>query len=307
MNLFPLHFAMSRETHHSFIKKANIFQPILVVFISIIGGTPIEDGSTGKIIILAILGLAFIVWHVECQLMINRNREEEEQTCIRENRSAALYKKTYASLSGEYENFANRLNRADRRGAKPPGSPQISESFNSACLFLCSTIAAALAEYKNSLIFEVLYIQAEPKEGQTFLRVAGYAQGEHNDDIPSLLAQPPRPVTATPSMLDEQLFAERHLSPVVLSGPREVKRSFFRKRNQPPEEKYMQYLAIPVLSRRNEIIGLIEVSVKKAPFISPVVMLETHELADVKSWLYHLKDHFLLFHEIEHAVRNDSL
>lgn len=296
---------MSKESNNSFIKKANIFQPILVVFISIVGGTPIEDGSTGKIIILVILGLAFIVWHVECQFMINRNREEKEHISIQKNRSAALYKKTYASLSGEYENFANRLNRADRREAKPEDFSKMSESFNNACVFLCSTIAAALAEYKNSLIFEVLYIQAEPKEGQTFLRVAGYAQGEYNDDIPSLLAQPPRPVTATPSMLDEQLFAEHHLSPVVLSGPREVKRSFFRKRNQPPEEKYMQYLAIPVLSRRNEIIGLIEVAVKKAPFISPVAMLETHELADIKSWLYHLKDHFLLFHEIEHAVRHD--
>ncbi len=98
-------------------------------------------------------------------------------------------------------------------------------------------------------------------------------------------------------MLDEQLFAERHLSPLVLSSPEEVQRSFFRKRNQPPEEKYMQYLAIPVLSKRNEIIGLIEIAVKKNPFISPVTMLEAHELADVKSWLYHLKDHFLLFHE----------
>lgn len=68
--------------------------------------------------------------------------------------------------------------------------------------------------------------------------------------------------------------------------------------------KYMQYLAIPVLSKRNEIIGLIEIAVKKNPFISPVTMLEAHELADVKSWLYHLKDHFLLFHEIERAVRD---
>ena len=66
-------------------------------------------------------------------------------------------------------------------------------------------------------------------------------------------------------MLDEQLFAERHLSPLVLSSPEEVQRSFFRKRNQPPEEKYMQYLAIPVLSKRNEIIGLIEIAVKKNP------------------------------------------
>lgn len=49
----------------------------------------------------------------------------------------------------------------------------------------------------------------------------------------------------------------------------------------------MQYLAIPVLSKRNEIIGLIEIVVKKNPFISPVTMLEAHELADVKSWLYH--------------------
>lgn len=136
------------------------------------------------------------------------------------------------------------------------------------------------------------------------LHVTGYAQGEHNNDTPSLLAQPPRPVTKTPAMLDEQLFAEHHLSPLVLSSPEEVQRSFFRKRNQPPEEKYMQYLAIPVLSKRNEIIGLIEIAVKKNPFISPVTMLEAHELADVKSWLYHLKDHFLLFHEIERAVRD---
>lgn len=294
---------MSKET--SFIKKANLFQPILVIVISIIGGTPMEKANTGKIVLLVILGAAFIVWHVECQRLINRRREEKEHTCTLKNRSAALYKKTYASLSGEYEHFANKLNGGACRENKTNGSRGTAESFNGACLFLCSTIAAALAEYKNSLIFEVLYIQAERQDDQTFLRVTGYAQGEHNNDTPSLLAQPPRPVTGTPSMLDEQLFAERHLSPLVLSDPGEVRRSFYRKRNQPPEEKYMQYLAIPVLSRRNEIIGLIEVAIKKTPFISPVVMLETHELADIKSWLYHLKDHFLLFHEIERAVQRD--
>ena len=281
---------MSKET--SFIKKANLFQPILVVVISIIGGTPMEKANTGKIVLLVILGAAFIVWHVECQRLINRRREEKEHTCTLKNRSAALY-------------FANRLNGGTCGESKTDGSRGTAESFNGACQFLCSTIAAALAEYKNSLIFEVLYIQAERQEGQTFLRVAGYAQGEHNNDTPSLLAQPPRPVTGTPSMLDEQLFTERQLSPLVLSGPGEVRRSFYRKRNQPPEEKYMQYLAIPVLSRRNEIIGLIEVAIKKTPFISPVVMLEAHELADINSWLYHLKDHFLLFHEIERAVRHD--
>ena len=264
-----------------------------------------EKANTGKIVLLVILGAAFIVWHVECQRLINRRREEKEHTCTLKNRSAALYKKTYASLSGEYEHFANRLNGGACGESKTDGSRGTAESFNGACQFLCSTIAAALAEYKNSLIFEVLYIQAERQEGQTFLRVAGYAQGEHNNDTPSLLAQPPRPVTGTPSMLDEQLFTERQLSPLVLSGPGEVRRSFYRKRNQPPEEKYMQYLAIPVLSRRNEIIGLIEVAIKKTPFISPVVMLEAHELADINSWLYHLKDHFLLFHEIERAVRHD--
>lgn len=264
-----------------------------------------ERANTGKIVLLVILGAAFIVWHVECQRLINRRREEKEHTCTLKNRSAALYKKTYASLSEEYEHFANRLNAVPCGENQADGSRETAENFNEACLFLCSTIAAALAEYKNSLIFEVLYIQAEQQESQTFLSVAGYAQGEHNNDTPSLLAQPPRPVTRTPSMLDEQLFAEHHLSPVVLSNPGEVERSFFRKRNQPPEEKYMQYLAIPVLSRRNEIIGLIEVAIKKVPFISPVVMLEAHELADIKSWLYHLKDHFLLFHEIERAVRHD--
>lgn len=293
---------MSKE--NSFIKKANLFQPILVVVISIIGGTPTEGANTGKIVLLVILGAAFIVWHVECQRLINRSREEKDHACCLKNRSAALYKKTYASLSGEYENFANKLNGGDCREKKTNDSREMEESFNGACLFLCSTIASALAEYKNSLIFEVLYIQPERQEGQTFLRVAGYAQGEHNNDTPSLLAQPPRLVTGTPALLDEQLFAERHLSPLVLSSPAEVGRRFFRKRNQPPEEKYMQYLAIPVLSKKNEIIGLIEVAVKKDPFISPVVMLEAHELADVKSWLYHLKDHFLLFHEIERAVRD---
>lgn len=241
---------------------------------------------------------------MECQRLLNRNRETREHACALKNRSAALYKKTYAALSGEYENFANKLNGESCRKTKTDGSKGTAESFNGACLFLCSTIAAALAEYKNSLIFEVLYIQAERRQDQTLLHVTGYAQGEHNNDIPSLLAQPPRPVTETPSMLDEQLFAERHLSPLVLSSPEEVQRSFFRKRNQPPEEKYMQYLAIPVLSKRNEIIGLIEIAVKKNPFISPVTMLEAHELADVKSWLYHLKDHFLLFHEIERAGRD---
>ena len=123
---------------------------------------------------------------------------------------------------------------------KVAGRQKRTVSFNGACLFLCSTIAAALAEYKNSLVFEVLYIQAERRKDQTLLHVTGYAQGEHNNDTPSLLAQPPRPVTKTPAMLDEQLFAERHLSPLVLSSPEEVQRSFFRKRNQPPEEKYMK-------------------------------------------------------------------
>lgn len=32
----------------SFLKKANLFQPILVVVISIIGGTPMEGANTGK-------------------------------------------------------------------------------------------------------------------------------------------------------------------------------------------------------------------------------------------------------------------
>lgn len=290
---------------NSFIKKANLFQPILVVVISIIGATPMGGVNTGKIILLVILGAAFIVWHVECQRLINRNREEKGHTRILKNRSAALYKKTYASLGGEYERFANRLNGGTRGEKETDGFREMTDGFKRVCLFLCSTIAAALAEYKRSLIFEVLYIQAERQKGETFLRITGYAQGEHNNDIPSLLAEPPRPVTGTPSMLDEQLFAERHLSPLVLSGPGEVRRSFFRKRNQPPEEKYMQYLAIPVLNKKNEIIGLIELAVKKNPFISPVVMLKAHELADIKSWLYHLKNHFLLFHEIEHAFRND--
>lgn len=31
----------------SFLKKANLFQPILVVVISIIGGTPMEGANTG--------------------------------------------------------------------------------------------------------------------------------------------------------------------------------------------------------------------------------------------------------------------
>ena len=93
----------------SFLKKANLFQPILVVVISIIGGTPMEGANTGKIVLLIILGAAFIVWHVECQRLLNRNRETREHACVLKNRSAALYKKTYAALSGEYENFANKL------------------------------------------------------------------------------------------------------------------------------------------------------------------------------------------------------
>ena len=101
----------------SFLKKANLFQPILVVVISIIGGTPMEGANTGKIVLLVILGAAFIVWHVECQRLINRNREMKKQACTLKNRSAALYKKTYAALSGEYENFANKLNGETRRPA----------------------------------------------------------------------------------------------------------------------------------------------------------------------------------------------
>lgn len=65
----------------SFLKKANLFQPILVVVISIIGGTPMEGANTGKIVLLIILGTAFIVWHVECQRLLNRNRETREHAC----------------------------------------------------------------------------------------------------------------------------------------------------------------------------------------------------------------------------------
>ena len=117
----------------SFLKKANLFQPILVVVISIIGGTPMEGANTGKIVLLVILGAAFIVWHVECQRLINRNREMKKQACTLKNRSAALYKKTYAALSGEYENFANKLNGEDRREKKADGSRATTESFNPAC------------------------------------------------------------------------------------------------------------------------------------------------------------------------------
>ena len=42
-------------------------------------------------------------------------------------------------------------------------------------VFLCSTIAAALAEYKNSLVFEVLYIQAERRKDQTLLTASDFA------------------------------------------------------------------------------------------------------------------------------------
>lgn len=283
---------MSKETNNSFLKKANIFQPILVIFISIVGGTPIENGHTGKIIILIILGLAFIVWHVECQLMLNKKGDEEEQSCIRKRQTAALYEKACTALSKEYENFANKLD----------GSREMPWDFGQGSGFLCSTIAAALAEYKKSLIFEVLYIKAEKTGDQTLLSVAGYAQGDHNDGTPSILAQLPRPVTNTPSMLDEQLFLEHRLNPLVLSTPRQVARFFFRKRNQPPEKKYLQYIAVPVVCHRNEIVGPIEVAVKKTPLLSPPVVLEDHELAVVKSWLYHLKNHFLLFHKIEKSL-----
>ena len=142
----------------SFLKKANLFQPILVVVISIIGGTPMEGANTGKIVLLIILGAAFIVWHVECQRLLNRNRETREHACALKNRSAALYKKTYAALSGEYENFANKLNGESCQEAKTDGSRWTTESFNGACLFLCSTIAAALAEYKNSLVFALRFL-----------------------------------------------------------------------------------------------------------------------------------------------------
>lgn len=108
----------------SFLKKANLFQPILVVVISIIGGTPMEGANTGKIVLLVILGAAFIVWHVECQRLINRNREMKKQACTLKNRSAALYKKTYAALSGEYENFANKLNGENRREKKSGRLPR---------------------------------------------------------------------------------------------------------------------------------------------------------------------------------------
>ena len=290
---------MSKESYTSFIKIANLFQPILVVVISIVGGTPMEGSNKGKIILLVILGAAFIIWHVECRRLISKNREKARITCLRKRQSAVLYKKVYTSLSEEYGHFADSLNRISYRIACRSNAGAREWSFRHACLFLCSTIAGALAEYKKPLIVEVLYIKAEHQHGQTCLHVAGYAQGENNDDIPSILGQPPRPVTDAPALLDEQLFAEHHLSPVILSSPAEIGRSFFRKRNQPPEEKYMQYIAIPVLCNRSEIVGLIEVVVKKAPFVSPLVMLEDYELADVKSWLYHLKNHFLLFHQTE--------
>lgn len=200
---------MSKETNNSFLKKANIFQPILVVVISIVGGTPIENGHTGKIIILIILGLAFIIWHVECQLMLNKKEEGEVRSCIRKCQTATLYEKACTALSKEYENFANKLD----------GSQEMPWDFSQGSGFLCATIAAALAEYKKSLIFEVLYIKAEKTEGRILLSVEGYAQGDHNDDTPSILAQLPRPVTNTPSMLDEQLFMEHRLNPLVSPRP----------------------------------------------------------------------------------------
>lgn len=147
---------MSKETNNSFLKKANIFQPILVVVISIVGGTPIENGHTGKIIILIILGLAFIIWHVECQLMLNKKEEGEVRSCIRKCQTATLYEKACTALSKEYENFANKLD----------GSQEMPWDFSQGSGFLCATIAAALAEYKKSLIFEVLYIKAEKTEAQ---------------------------------------------------------------------------------------------------------------------------------------------
>ena len=73
-------------------------------------------------------------------------------TCLRpEKPQCGSLQKTYAALSGEYENFANKLNGESCREAKTDGSRGTTESFNGACLFLCSTIAAALAEYKTPL------------------------------------------------------------------------------------------------------------------------------------------------------------
>ncbi len=40
-----------------------------------------EGANTGKIVLLIILGAAFIVWHVECQRLLNRNRETREHAC----------------------------------------------------------------------------------------------------------------------------------------------------------------------------------------------------------------------------------
>ncbi len=75
---------------------------------------------------------------MECQRLLNRNRETRSMPAPLKNRSAALYKKTYAALSGEYENFANKLNGESCRGGKTDGSRGTTESFNGACLFLCS-------------------------------------------------------------------------------------------------------------------------------------------------------------------------
>ena len=76
----------------SFLKKANLFQPILVVVISIIGGTPMEGANTGKIVLLIILGAAFIVWHVEYQRLLNRNRETREHACALKPQCGSLQK-----------------------------------------------------------------------------------------------------------------------------------------------------------------------------------------------------------------------
>ena len=90
-NLSPASFLCSKSPPSS--KKANLFQPILVVVISIIGGTPMEGANTGKIVLLVILGAAFIVWHVECQRLINRNREMKKQACTLKNRRCGSLQK----------------------------------------------------------------------------------------------------------------------------------------------------------------------------------------------------------------------
>ena len=196
----------------SFLKKANLFQPILVVVISIIGGTPMEGANTGKIVLLIILGAAFHC--MACGIPETAQQKPGNQgTCLRpEKPQCGSLQKNLRRPEQKKQKF-NKLNGESCREAKTDGSRGRRKASTEPACSCAPPLPLRWLNIKTPLSLKCFIFRQSEGRAETLLHVTGYAQGEHNNDTPSLLAQPPRPVTKTPAMLDEQLFAERRSAP----------------------------------------------------------------------------------------------